>query len=439
MIILNIPTRIKTATAHMGVVALALTAVGCGGASVRYAPPADEKYDQLPLMRPKSAETFAVVTTGKPLTNTQISIEGMRKVDAGAPSDMTVTIDYQGTDLIADGPVHSGYVCVSAPVTGPDGQQIDGSMAKYYQPLGFNEPITRGPLHLIVGYWQNGTLTRNGSFTVKSADGKALSNGPLGASGAVLVGKVLHEQYPFRQVMSIASASGGVGSGVHAQGPHDAAASAADDYMANAYVDYTYVSTSNYIPQSKVEAAMAQMASKQGSPGRTSLATAWNQEVQNASQSTTGVLGAVQAHLNANYASGPRTIKLLFAEVDGEHPAASGVTQAGTIVSALMAQPVAQRSAQAQQAIQLLESAKSQTKPEEIRLRAALSYDIGLVKYLAGDFTAAAQTLDAATTENAQEKDGMFGSSGRELAGVIQPVLASAKDRALRLQASLAQ
>ncbi|MBA3936012.1 MAG: hypothetical protein H0X38_00990 [Planctomycetes bacterium] len=424
-----------TISAHLGLLFAAFAATGCGGASVRYAPPAEEKYQQIPLKRPKAAESFALVSVGKPIPGTEVAIEGMHRVDAGAPSDIIVTVDYQGTELIPDGEVRTGYVCVSGPTTGPDGSQIDGSMGKYYQPLGFNEPIILAPLHLIVSYWQNGTLGQKGTFAVKTADGKELSSGSLSSTDTVLVGKVISEQFPFKQVVSFGSAGAAIGNGVQAQGPQDAVAGRANEYLSGAYADYEYVSRHGYLTRSAVESAMKQMTMKSDSPGRKNLATAWASQVQASSNATGGALRSVQAHLTTNYASGPRTISLTFAQVDGEHPSASAVASAGTIFASLPALAQDQRVAPCKDALQQLASALGSVKPEEVRLLAAITYDIGLIQYMSGDFASAAKSFDTAATENASEKDGMFGHSGRDLAGQITMASTSAKDRAKRLAA----
>nr|MBA3684893.1 hypothetical protein [Planctomycetota bacterium] len=108
------------------------------------------------------------------------------------------------------------------------------------------------------------------------------------------------------------------------------------------------------------------------------------------------------------------------------------VAQAAALVARLVATPAAQRAEPAKEATQLLDAALAGAKPDETRIRACLLYDKAVVAYLAGDFAEAIATLQAAEAENAKQADGIFGSSGKQLANRVAQMLVSAKDRAAR-------
>lgn len=417
---------------YLFITSLAVASVlsGCGSASVRYATPVQERYEQQALLRPRAAKTFAVTSANPGFPTDRVAVEGMQRVDMTA-ADLVITVDFKGTS-VAPGDLKSAYVCVSGPTLGADGKSIDGSMGKYYQPLGFNEPIVQAPLHLVVLHWMDCTQVDTGSYQVQGG-GKMLSQGDLTAQTSFRVGKPLDRTASFREMMTVASAGVAVGNDARVQGPADAAATTASNYLQDAFGDYKYIGSRGYLVKSKVELAMKQMASDPNSPARKALIQKVDEAVKARTSDPASVLAKLQEHLTANYASGPRAIGIEIAQVEG-NPA---VQEATAKITALIAMPTVQRQVEVDGIIKLLSQGRESLRPEDVRACAACHYNEAIVHYLIGDFVAAQRSLQRARLENQKETDGMFGSTGKQLGQKIERLAVSAADRARRAAANL--
>lgn len=405
-----------------------LLLAGCGGAGVRYAPPAVEHYEQTPLLRPTTALTFTLDLKNGGLAGEALAIEGMTRVPAGG--DLLVVLDYQGATATV-GTLHSSYVCIANSCQDAAGRSVDLTDARNFQPRGFNEPIIQGPLHLIVSYWIEGSILHRGTLQVVSGDHRALSNVDLNYTAPVALGKVLPQDQFFREMTTIASAHGAAGQDATLPGAADAAANMARSYFDGAFTDYQFVDRPGFMARSMVLKVMDTLAQTPDTLGKQAALRAWDQGAPARSANFGGLLAKAQDHLTEQYASGPRQLSLAVAQVEGN----SAVDSVSQIVRELVGMPMARRQELGAEALRLLDAGFANTKPEEARCRAAILYDRAVVHYLLADFHSATGELQAARTENAKERDGIFGTSARELSTRIEVLAQSTDDRARRLAA----
>jgi hypothetical protein len=399
---------------------------GCGGAGVRYAPPVMEHYQQVPLLRPSMATTFSVSAKGTALAGEALAIEGMTRVPAGG--DLQVVIDHQGATP-SDGTLRSSQVCVANAYLDAEGRAVDLTEARNFKALGFTEPIIAGPLHLIVSYWIEGSIQHRGVMQVLAADQRVLSSMEVGGATPVAIGRPVPPGQPFRETPTLGSRPGAHGQDATLPGASDAAANLARSYFEGAFTDYQFVDRRGFLTRSTVLMALETLAQTQDTLGKKAALRAWDQGVSGLHNDVGAVLARVQAHLTAQYASGPRQLAVAVAEVAGN----AAVGSVSGIVRELVALPVERRASLGVEALLLLDAALADTRPEDARARAVIRYDRGLVHYLLGDFPTAGSELLAARAENAKEQDGFFGTAAHDLALRIDEVSASASDRAQRL------
>ncbi|MBA3687137.1 MAG: hypothetical protein H0W72_18100, partial [Planctomycetes bacterium] len=124
-----------------------------------------------------------------------------------------------------------------------------------------------------------------------------MSEGTLDASKRVYVCKPLREDYPWKEMIGVASASASVGNNLDSAEPTDAPGKKANSYLKDSFSDYWYIEDRAYFPRRQVESTMKAMASERASKGREQLAAACAAEVAAVAAETGDVAVAVQRHL----------------------------------------------------------------------------------------------------------------------------------------------
>lgn len=393
----KITTRLMASTLVLSVAALA----GCGGPSARITP-ASLSYHQAPLKRASQESTYTVTTEGPGTVDVSaIAIEGMTRTD----SNPSVIIKIKTGQEVVSQP---RLMSVGSFMGADPGNQPNGA-----------PPIVAGPVVIMASRWATGTIGRKMTASAVDGGGKVVATYELSFSRQLEVGRPKTDWIADGGYRTVVSFSGSNGSAVESH---------ARDNLGQTEADLRIVGGTMTVADAK--AGASSLALTRGTQACTNAVTNWSAVAQAKVQQ----LGADQVQdlvnqLDRDFATGQRKLAIALVEIADEPTALTLMKD----LEALRSAPANERQERGNKLFPVL-SALASNKAYSGRVRAAALYDEALVHVLCDRHAESLPMLQQASLANAEETDGLFDHSGKELGGHIDRLRAHAEDMLARVK-----
>ncbi len=399
----------------LSIVTLSVALVGCGGPSIRYQ---DQSvtYEKIPRKRPAGATTFAIEAQGEgSVPSEKFAIRGMQP--AADKPDLVVRLKPGKASWDEVPNISTNERLDYGGIPGPDGKEVDGTNNKYYSKAGYTEQVASNPI-VTITHIGTGKLTV--PYIVEIIDtrsGATVEVKDLTQSPSVILGRA-----PESSFLSY-SASIETGS-------TERSVTNVDD-GSNVYQDVRQLARGVVTLRAAKQgaAAFAEAARNGRTPAKDLMMSRWNPTCAvRANYVQISAENALAAWLENDYAGGPTEFHFTFGDLDGE-PSFPAIRAR---FDQLLSSATAGRESLAQGIVTDLGAIVANTQLD-LRPRAVASYDCAVVYVVIGNLDKARGAAQAAKILNAQEGDGFFGSSGKDLTDRITALIAHITDRRSRL------